>query len=90
MSLFKIVVIESNSNLQFVITAFELLKEKTISRITVFVNHISLDISLVEKLNSLFFFPQIRFRSKTPHSTPFTQGPKALKMVVEKSFLKHI
>ena len=41
-------VIESNSNPQFMITTFELLKEKTLSRTTAFVKHTSLSISLTE------------------------------------------
>ena len=48
-------VIESNSNPQFVITIFKLLKEKMMSRTTAFVKHTSLCISLIEKLNSSFF-----------------------------------
>ena len=55
MSLSKTVAIESNSNSQFVIAAFELLKEKTLSRTTTFSKHTSLGISLAEKLNSSFF-----------------------------------
>ena len=56
MSLSKTMVIESNSNSQFVIAEFELLKVKTLSRTTAFSKHTSLDISLAEKLNSSFFF----------------------------------
>ena len=59
---------ESNSNPQFVITAFELLKEKTLSITTAFAKHTSLSISLTEKLNSSFFSSQTLFRSKTPRS----------------------
>ena len=55
MPLSKTVAIESNSNLQFVIAAFELLNEKTLLRTTTFAKHTSLGISLVEKLNSSFF-----------------------------------
>ena len=65
MSLSKTTVIESNSNPQFMIAAFELLKEKTLSRTTTFAKHTTLGISLVEKLNSSFFSPQTLFRSKT-------------------------
>ena len=57
MSLSKTAAIESNSNPQFVIAAFELLKEKTLSRTTTFAKHTSLGISLAEKLNSSFFPP---------------------------------
>ena len=39
------------------IAAFELLKEKMLSRTTAFSKHTSLGISLAEKLNSSFFFP---------------------------------
>ena len=66
MPLSKTTVIESNSNPQFVIVAFELLKEKKLSRTTTFAKHTSLGISLDEKLNSSFFPPQTLFRSKTP------------------------
>ena len=52
MLLSKTVAIESNSNLQFVIVAFELLKKKTLSGTTAFAKHTS----LVEKLNSSFIF----------------------------------
>ena len=65
MSLSETAEIESNSNPQFVIAAFELFKEKTLSRTTAFAKHTSLGISLVEKLNSSFFSPQTLFRSKT-------------------------
>ena len=65
MLLSKIAAIESNSIPQFVITAFELLKEITLSGTMTFVKHISWGISLIEKLNSSFFFPQTLFRSKT-------------------------
>ena len=68
MWLSKIAAIESNLNPQFVIATFELLKEKTLSRITTFSKHTSLDISLTEKLNYSFFFPQTSFRSKTQKS----------------------
>ena len=57
MPLFKTVTIESNSNPQFVIVTFELLKVKTLSRTMTFAKHTSLDISLIKKLNSSFFFP---------------------------------
>ena len=57
----KTTAIESNSNLQFVIATFKLLKEKILSRITAFVKHTS----FTEKQNSLFFFPLTLFRSKT-------------------------
>ena len=53
----KTTAIESKSNLQFVIAAFELLKEKTLSRTTTFVKHTSLGISLAEKLSFLIFSP---------------------------------
>ena len=69
MLLSKTAAIESNSNPQFVIAAFELLKEKTLSRTTAFAKHTSLGISLAEKLNSSFFSPQTLFRSKT-HRKP--------------------
>ena len=64
MPLFQTTVIESNSNPQFVIAAFELLKKKTMSRTTEFAKYTSLDISLTEKLNSLYFSSQTLFRSK--------------------------
>ena len=64
MPLSKIAEIESNSNPQFVIAAFEILKEKRLSRTKAFASinhtwprHTSLGISLAEKLNSSFFFP---------------------------------
>ena len=57
MPLSKTTAIESNSNPQFVIAAFKLLKEKTLSGTTAFAKHTSLSISLAEKLNSSFFFP---------------------------------
>ena len=66
MPLSKIATIGSNSNPQFMIAAFELLKEKRLSRTTAFAKHTSLGISLAEKLNSSFFSPQTLFRSKTP------------------------
>ena len=62
----KTAAIESNSNPQFVIEAFKLLNEKTLSRTTAFAQNISLDISLIEKLNSSFFFSsKTLIRSKT-------------------------
>ena len=57
MSLSKTTSIESNSNSQFVIMAFELLNEITLSRTTTFAKHTSLGTSLTEKLNSSFFSP---------------------------------
>ena len=42
----------SISNIQFVIAVFEFLKEKMISRTTIFAKHTILDINLTEKLNS--------------------------------------
>ena len=57
MPLSKTTTIESNSNPQFVISAFKLLKEKTLSRTTIFSKHTSLSFSLPQKLNSSFFFP---------------------------------
>ena len=57
MSLLKKVTIKSNSNPQFVIAAFELLKEKTLARTIAFTKHNSLGINLTKKLNSSFFVP---------------------------------
>ena len=65
----KTTTIESNSNPQFVIAAFQLLKKKTLSRITTFAKYTSLGISLAEKLNSSFFFP-----INTIHHLPNTLG----------------
>ena len=53
MSLSKTAAIKSNSNPQFVIAAFELLKEKTLSRTTAFAKHTSLGISLAEPINTI-------------------------------------
>ena len=53
----KTATIKSNLNPQFVIAAFELLKEKTPLRTTAFAKHTGLDISLAEKLNFSFFSP---------------------------------
>ena len=55
--MFKTLVIESNSNSQFVNAAFKLLKEKIMSRIMIFTKYISLNINLTEKLNFSFFSP---------------------------------
>ena len=57
MSLSLTTTIESNSNPQFVIAIFELLKEKTLSITTALAKNTSLGISLAEKQNFSFFFP---------------------------------
>ena len=63
MSLSKTEAIESNSNPQFMIAVFKLLKEKTLSKTTAFAKHTNLGINLTEKLNSSFFFPHKHYFS---------------------------
>ena len=59
------------------IAAFELLKEKMLSRTTVFAKRTSLGISLVEKLNSPFFSHKHYFDLKLlegPRGIEYFQG----------------
>ena len=86
----KTAAIESNSNPLFVIAVFELLKEKTLSRTTVFAtinptwpSRTSLGISLAEKLNSSFFPLQTLFKSQTLAMPPLNFFGKKIPLVIK-------
>ena len=65
------------------IATFELLKEKTLSRTTAFAKHISLGISLTEKLNSSFFFPHKHYFGLKLYSISSLENESTM-------FVKHI